>query len=90
MSEEGVVPYVAEALHDATTDQLLAELKVRFPVCVFAGLQEAMGDPDASTRHLFWSGCAVSAVGLMVLSQERIMRLLHTGPDAGSGTFENG
>mgnify|MGYP001582269280 CR=1 FL=1 len=76
------VGYIASALHDATEDELWNKMRARYPVCIFTGLQEALGDPNATSRVMKWSGCVVSAIGLLDVSRERLLGTMHLGADA--------
>ena len=80
------VGYVASALHDATEDELWNELRARYPVAIFTGLCEALGDPNANSRVMKWSGCVVTAIGLLDVSRERLLGTMHLGADADEQT----
>lgn len=71
--------YVTEALHDATLQQLVDELKIRFPVCIFVGLREAMGDATSSQREAYWAGCVVSCIGLLEVQKLRLLQVMNLG-----------
>lgn len=66
---------MSESLATFTTDELLDELKTRYPLCVFTGLREAVGQKGTQQqeRILRWFGCTPTAIGLLEIGKTRII-----------------
>ena len=73
MSQEGA-PFFDLSL--ASTDDLIEELKARYPFCVFAGLRDALGDKTAQERICKWYGCTPTVIGLLEITKKRILARL--------------
>ena len=61
-------------LETASTDELIDELKRRYPTLVVTGMRESLDDPQADERILIHNGNLLMAIGLLGVAERALYR----------------